>query len=119
MSLKLFCTLTRLHLYANSTTCCIGAQGTHCRSRAVHAVRVVHVVHAVHVVRVVHAVHVVLHAALVVPVHVVGAGPRVVSQPDAEVLDLERLPLLDLLDRDDLAGRLLELPQLPEEIPEP
>ena len=54
--------------------------------------------------------------ALNVPVHVVGAGPRVVSQPDAEVLDLERLLLLDFLDRDDLAGRLLKLPQLPEEI---
>ena len=40
-------------------------------------------------------------------------------EPDAEVLDLQGLLLLDLLDRDDLAGGLLELPQLPEEVPEP
>ena len=40
-------------------------------------------------------------------------------EPDAEILDLEGLLLLDLLDRDDLAGGLLELPQLPEEVPEP
>jgi hypothetical protein len=49
----------------------------------------------------------------------VGSRPRVVAQPDAEVLDLERLPLADLLDRDNLAGGLLELPQLAEEVPEP
>merc|ERR1719347_1708934 len=55
----------------------------------------------------------------VLPVHVVGAGPGVVSQPDAEVLDLHRLPLLDLLHADDLAGGLLELPQLSQEVPEP
>ena len=42
-----------------------------------------------------------------------------VPEPDAEVLDLEGLPLLDLLDGDDLAGRLLELPELTEEVPEP
>jgi hypothetical protein len=29
-------------------------------------------------------------------VHVVGAGARVVAKPDAEVLDLERLLLVDL-----------------------
>ena len=55
----------------------------------------------------------------VLPVHVVGAGPGVVSQPDAEVLDLHRLPLLDLLHADDLASSLLELPQLSQEVPEP
>ena len=55
----------------------------------------------------------------VLPVHVVGAGPGVVPQPDAEVLDLHRLPLLDLLHADNLAGGLLELPQLSQEVPEP
>ena len=55
----------------------------------------------------------------VLPVHVVGPGPRVVSQPNPEVLNLLRLPLLDLLHADDLAGGLLELPQLPQEVPEP
>merc|ERR1719471_321364 len=53
----------------------------------------------------------------VLAVHVVGARSRVVPEPDAEVLDLQWLLLLDLLDRDDLAGGLLELPQLPEEVP--
>ena len=55
----------------------------------------------------------------VLPVHVVGAGPGVVPQPDAEVLDLHGLPLLDLLHADNLAGGLLELPQLSQEVPEP
>ena len=41
-------------------------------------------------------------------VHVVGAGPEVVSQPYAEVLDLEWLPLRDLLHGHDLSGGLLE-----------
>ena len=44
---------------------------------------------------------------------------RSLPQPDAKILNLERLFLLDLLDRDDLAGSLLELPELPEEVPEP
>ena len=47
-----------------------------------------------------------------------GAGPGVVSQPDAEVLHLQWLPLLDLLHGDDLSGGLLELPQLSQEVPE-
>ena len=46
------------------------------------------------------------------------ARPGVVSQPDTEVLDLHGLPLLDLLHGDDLSGRLLELPQLSQEVPE-
>ena len=54
----------------------------------------------------------------VLAVHVVGAGPGVVAQPDAEVLNLQRLPLLDLLHGHDLARGLLELPQLPQEVPE-
>jgi len=54
----------------------------------------------------------------VLTVHVVGAGPGVVSQPDTEVLDLKWLPLPDLLDRHDLSSSLLELPELPQEIPE-
>ena len=73
----------------------------------------------------------------VLAVHVVGPGPAaqqlvrlhhitshltvlpgVVSQPDAEVLDLQRLPLLDLLNGDDLSGSLLKFPQLSQEVPE-
>ena len=54
-----------------------------------------------------------------IPVHVVGTRSGVVSQPDSKVLDLEGVLLLDLLDRDDLAGSLLELPQLPQEVPKP
>ena len=48
----------------------------------------------------------------VLSVHVVGAGPGVVSQPDAEVLHFQRRLLLHLLDGDDLSGGLLELPDL-------
>lgn len=51
-------------------------------------------------------------------VHVVGARTRVVTQPDAEVLDLQRSLLELSLHRDDLAGGLLELTQLTQEIPE-
>jgi hypothetical protein len=54
----------------------------------------------------------------VLPVHVVGAGPGVISQPDAEVLDLEWLTLPDLLHGHDLSGGLLELPELLQEVPE-
>ena len=53
------------------------------------------------------------------PVHVVGSGSGVVSDPDTEVLDDKRVLLLDLLDRDDLSGGLLELTQLTQEVPEP
>lgn len=72
-------------------------------------------------------------------VHVVGAGTRVVADPDTEVLDLERVLLVDLLpisaspvppphipssipthlvQADDLTVGLLDLAQLGEEVPE-
>lgn len=54
----------------------------------------------------------------VLAVHVVGARTRIVTQPDAEVLDADGSALVDLLDRDDLTGGLLELLQLAQEIPE-
>ena len=70
----------------------------------------------------------------ILAVHVVGTGPSegsyktlrsithnspgVISQPDAKVLDLERLPLLDLLHGDDLSSGLLKFPQLSQEVPE-
>ena len=47
-----------------------------------------------------------------------GSRSGIVSEPDAEVLDLERVLLLDLLHRHDLAGSLLELTQLTQEVPE-
>ena len=43
--------------------------------------------------------------------------PGVVSEPDAEVLDLEGLALADRLHADDLAGGLLELTQLTQKVP--
>ena len=43
---------------------------------------------------------------------------RSLPQPDAKILNLERLFLLDLLDRDDLSGGLLKFPQLSQEVPE-
>lgn len=46
-------------------------------------------------------------------------SPGVVTQPDTEVLDGQRLLLPDLLHGDDLSGGLLELPQLSQEVPEP
>lgn len=55
----------------------------------------------------------------VLAVHVVDAGSRVVSEPDAVVLHtLELVWLGDQLDRHDLALRLLHLLQLLEEVPE-
>ena len=48
-----------------------------------------------------------------------GSGPRVVSKPDAEVLDFEWLAFNDGLNADNLSGGLLELTELTEEIPEP
>merc|ERR1712015_509498 len=54
----------------------------------------------------------------VLAVHVVGSRPGIITKPDSEVLDLQRLLLADLLHGDDLAGGLLELPELPEEVPE-
>jgi len=52
-------------------------------------------------------------------VHVVGAGARVVTDPDAEVLDFLGALLVDLVDGNDLTVRLLDLPQLAEKVPEP
>ena len=43
--------------------------------------------------------------------------PGVVSEPDAEVLDLEWLAFADGLNADDLAGGLLELPELTQKVP--
>lgn len=51
-------------------------------------------------------------------VHVVGARARVVTNPDAEVLDLEGSLLVDNIQGNDLARRLLDLSQLHQEIPE-
>ncbi len=55
----------------------------------------------------------------VLSVHVVGAGPGVVPQPDAEILDLEWLPLAHFLHADNFAGGLLELAKLTQEVPKP
>lgn len=51
-------------------------------------------------------------------VHVVGTGARVVTDPDTEVLDLERVLLGDLVHGDDLAVGLLDLLELHQEVPE-
>merc|ERR1719198_849039 len=51
-------------------------------------------------------------------VGVVRAGPRVVPEPDANVLDLLRRLLEDLVDRDDLAIGLLHAAQAADEVPE-
>lgn len=51
-------------------------------------------------------------------VHVVGAGSRVVSDPDTEVLDLGGGLLGDLVDGDNLTGGLLDLLELGQEVPE-
>lgn len=47
-----------------------------------------------------------------------GSRTRVVSQPDAEVLDLQRSLLVLALDGDDFTGCLLELAELTQEVPE-
>lgn len=52
-------------------------------------------------------------------VHVVGAGARVIAEPDAEVLDLQGLLLVDNVDTDNLARGLLDLLELTQEVPEP
>lgn len=54
----------------------------------------------------------------VLAVHVVGARTWVITQPDSEVLDLQRSLLVLALDGDDLTGCLLEFAQLTQEIPE-
>lgn len=54
----------------------------------------------------------------VLTVHVVCTRTRIVTQPDAEILDLLGRALVLALDRDNLTGCLLEFAQLAEEIPE-
>jgi len=51
-------------------------------------------------------------------VHVVGTRARVVSDPDTEVLDLERVLLVDLVQAHDLTVGLLDLAELGQEVPE-
>jgi len=51
-------------------------------------------------------------------VHVVSTGARVVSEPDAEVLDGSGLLLVDLLAGDNLADSLLDLLQTIQVVPE-
>lgn len=57
------------------------------------------------------------HLAILL-VHIVGARPGIVADPDAEVLDLEGPLLVDDVQRDDLAVGLLDLAQLHQEVPE-
>ena len=58
------------------------------------------------------------HSKLRIQKCFIKSGPGIVTKPDTEVLDLERLLLTDLLHRDNLSSGLLELPQLPKEVPE-
>ncbi len=51
-------------------------------------------------------------------VHIVRAGSRIITDPDAEVLDFQGSLLVDDIERDNLAGRLLDLAQLHQEVPE-
>lgn len=51
-------------------------------------------------------------------VHVVGAGTRVVLDPDAEVLHLSGVLLEDLVDANDLTVGLLDTAERVEEVPE-
>lgn len=51
-------------------------------------------------------------------VHVVRTRAGVVAEPDAEVLDLLGVLLVDGLDANDLAGSLLDLSQTSQEVPE-
>jgi len=51
-------------------------------------------------------------------VHVVGAGARIVADPDAKVLDLLWALLVDLVESHDLAVGLLDLSELRKEVPE-
>ena len=43
----------------------------------------------------------------------------IVTEPDTEIFDLQRLLLSDLLNADNLAGSFLELPQLTQKVPKP
>ena len=51
-------------------------------------------------------------------VHVVGTGTRVVTDPDTEVLDLQRALLVDDVKTDDLAVGFLDFLELRKEVPE-
>ena len=51
-------------------------------------------------------------------VHVVCAGSRVIPNPDAEVLNLERSLLVDDVQADDFAVGFLHFPQFHQEVPE-
>lgn len=51
-------------------------------------------------------------------VHVMGSRSRVVTQPNTEVLDLQRFCLMYNVDTNDFTTGFLDLLQLPEEIPE-
>ena len=55
----------------------------------------------------------------VLPVHVVGSRPRVIPQPNAEVLDVGRPLLTDLLNRDNFAVGFLDLLKVGHEVPIP
>jgi hypothetical protein len=57
------------------------------------------------------------HLAILL-VHVVGAGSRIIANPDAEILDLEGSLLVDDVQGDDLAVGLLDLAELHQEVPE-
>lgn len=50
-------------------------------------------------------------------VHVVGTGSGVVSDPDAEVLDLGWVSFVDLVDGDNFTGSSLDLVQFLQEVP--
>ena len=51
-------------------------------------------------------------------VHVVRSTPRIISEPDAEVLDLERTFLMNLVQGDHFAGGLLQLAEFGQKVPE-
>jgi len=55
----------------------------------------------------------------VLAIHVVGAGARVVTQPDSEVFHRRRFLLVDLLARHNFAVSLFDLLETVEVIPEP
>jgi len=54
----------------------------------------------------------------VLAVHVVGAGARVVADPDAKVLDLLGVLLVQRLDADNLTSGLLDLLETADKVPE-
>jgi len=51
-------------------------------------------------------------------VHVVGSRARVVTEPDTEVLDLQRLGFMNNVDTNDFTTGFLDFLQLSQEIPE-